>query len=170
MSITRESEKIYIIGGYVKRAKLNLRNEKDIRAFHKKILETRFSGFEDGELVGVYIDITGYKEISKRPEMLRLMRDCAEGKVNLVFAETKGYLAANIRELCYWLHFMFNLNDRVDIITDDEQHNINTILNEEGQREALIKMAEDYIYLNPPDHQKWLSGVVSAIANLGEDG
>lgn len=39
-----------------------------------------------------------------------------------------------------------------------------------NQREALIKMAEDYIYLNPPDYQKWLSGVVSAIANLGEDG
>lgn len=48
--------------------------------------------------------------------------------------------------------------------------NINTILNEEHQREALIKMAEDFIYLNPPDHQRWLSCVVSAIANLGEDG
>ena len=98
------------------------------------------------------------------------MRDCAEGKVNLIFAETKGYLAANTREFCYWLHFIFNLGDRVDIITDDDQFNINTIMNEERQREALIKMAEDYIYLNPPDHQKWLSGVVSAIANLGEDG
>jgi len=31
-------------------------------------------------------------------------------------------------------------------------------------------MAEDYIYLNPPDHQKWLNGVVSAITNLREDG
>lgn len=46
----------------------------------------------------------------------------------------------------------------------------NNVLNDDQQREALIKMAEDYIYLNPPDHQKWLSGVVSAIANLGEDG
>ena len=65
---------------------------------------------------------------------------------------------------------MFNLDSRIDIITDDDQFNINTILNDDQQREALIKMAEDYIYLNPPDHQKWLSGVVSAIANLGEDG
>ena len=51
----------------------------------------------------------------------------------------------------------------------DDQFNINTILNADKQREALIKMAEDYIYLNPPDHQRWLSSVVSAIANLGED-
>ena len=158
------------IGGYVKRAKLNLRNEKDIRAFHRGIFEKRFGGLEDCERVDVYIDITGSKEICKRPEMLRLMRDCADGKVNLVFAETKGYLAANTKEFCYWLHFIFNLDSRVEIITDDEHFNINTILNEDHQREALIKMAEDYIYLNPPDHQKWLSGVVTAIANLGEDG
>ena len=118
----------------------------------------------------VYIDITGYKETVKRPEMLRLMRDCADGKVNLIFAETKGYLAANTREFCYWLHFIFNLKERVDIITDDDQFNINTILNADKQREALTKMAEDYIYLNPPDHQKWLNGVVSAITNLREDG
>ena len=165
-----EAQKNYRIGGYVKRAKLNLRNEKDIRAFHRGIYEKRFGGLSDSELVDVYIDITGYKEISKRPEMLRLMRDCADGKVNLVFAETKGYLAANTKEFCYWLHFIFNLDSPVEIITDDDQFNINTILNEDHQREALIKMAEDYIYLNPPDHQKWLSSVITAIANLGEDG
>ena len=159
-------EKKYKIGGYVKRAKLNLRNEKDIRAFHRGIFESRFGGFEDGELIDVYIDITGYKETSKRPEMLRLMRDWADGKVNLIFAETKGYLAANTREFCYWLNFIFNLNDRVDIITDDDQFNINTITNTDSQREALIKMAEDYIYLNPPDHQKWLAGVIASIALL----
>jgi len=96
------------------------------------------------------------------------MRDCADGKVNLVFAETKGYLAANTREFCYWLNFIFNLNDRVDVITDDEQFNINTIINADSQREALIKMAEDYIYLNPPDHQKWLAGVIASIALLDD--
>lgn len=162
-------EKKYKIGGYVKRAKLNLRNEKDIRAFHRGIFETRFGGFEDGELIDVYIDITGYKETSKRPEMLRLMRDCADGKVNLIFAETKGYLAANTREFCYWLNFIFNLSERVDIITDDEQFNINTIMNADSQREALIKMAEDYIYLNPPDHQKWLASVVASIELLEDE-
>mgnify|MGYP003373511039 CR=1 FL=1 len=153
-----------------KLAKLNLRNEREIRAFHRNAIERRFGDFEGGTLVDVYIDITGYKETAKRPEMLRLMRDCADGKVNLIFAETKGYLSANTREFCYWLHFIFNLKERVDIITDDDQFNINTILNADKQREALIKMAEDYIYLNPPDHQKWLNGVVSAITNLREDG
>ncbi len=167
---TNEEATIYRIGGYVKRAKLNLRNKEDVIAFHRGILERRFGRFDDGTLFDVYIDITGYKETYKRPEMLRLMRDCADGKVNLIFAETKGYLAANTREFCYWLHFIFNVEQRVDILTDDSQFNINTITNEERQREALEKMAEDYIYLNPPDHQRWLSKVVSAITDLGEDG
>ena len=116
MSVSTDTERIFRIGGYVKRAKLNLRNEREIRAFHRNAIERRFGDFEDGTLVDVYIDITGYKETAKRPEMLRLMRDCADGKVNLIFAETKGYLSANTREFCYWLHFIFNLKERVDII------------------------------------------------------
>ena len=170
MNGSTEAKKKYLVGGYVKRAKLNLRNESEVRAFHKRMIERRVGDFDDCSLVGVYIDITGYKETAKRPEMLRLMRDCADGRVNLIFADTKGYLSANTREFCYWLHFIFNVKNRIDIITDDRLFNINTIRNEDSQREALIKMAEDYIYLNPPDHQKWLEGVVSAIANLGEDG
>lgn len=70
----------------MKRAKLNLRNSEDVKAFHRGIFERRFGGFVDGTLVDVYIDITGYKETYKRPEMLRLMRDCANGKVNLIFS------------------------------------------------------------------------------------
>lgn len=164
-----EIEKKYRVGGYVKRAKLNLRNADDIRRFHRQSFEDRFSSFMNCELEDVYIDITGYKETKKRPEMLRLMRDCADGKINLIVAETKAYLAANTREFCYWLHFIFHLDKRVEIVTDDEQFNINTIVNDDHQREALEKMADDYVYLNPPDHQKWLSGVVTAIANLDKE-
>lgn len=55
----------------MKRAKLNLRNSEDVKAFHRGIFERRFGGFVDGTLVDVYIDITGYKETYKRPEMLK---------------------------------------------------------------------------------------------------
>lgn len=159
----------YKVGCYVKRAKLNLRNGDDVKAYHRNFFEKRFYELSDCILVDVYIDITGRKEISKRPEMLRLLQDCAAGKVNLIVSETKGYLAANMKEFCYWLNYVFSLENRVDIICYDVKFPINTILNVEQQREALIKMAEDYIYLNPPEHQRWVSDVVSAIANLGKD-
>lgn len=158
MSVSTDTERIFRIGGYVKRAKLNLRNEREIRAFHRNAIERRFGDFEDGTLVDVYIDITGYKETVKRPEMLRLMRDCADGKVNLIFAETKGYLAANTREFCYWLHFIFNLKERVDIITDDDQFNINTILNPDEIRMKLGRSYSDYEALQQRSSFESLSG------------
>ena len=51
MSVSTDTERIFRIGGYVKRAKLNLRNEREIRAFHRNAIERRFGDFEDGTLV-----------------------------------------------------------------------------------------------------------------------
>ena len=48
MSVSTDTERIFRIGGYVKRAKLNLRNEREIRAFHRTAIERRFGDFEDG--------------------------------------------------------------------------------------------------------------------------
>ena len=162
-------QKKYKVGGYVKRAKLCLRNAEEIADFHSQYYIDKFANSSDCELVAVYIDITGEKKICRRPQMIRLMKDCSDGKINLIATETKAYLAPNTREFCYWLHFIFNLRHHIDIVTEDADFNINTIQNDDNQREALEKMAEDYIYLNPPDHQKWLAEVVSAITNLTED-
>lgn len=38
MSVSTDTERIFRIGGYVKRAKLNLRNEREIRAFHRNAI------------------------------------------------------------------------------------------------------------------------------------
>ena len=160
--------KEYSVGGYVKLAKLWERNRDNAIAYHQEYYKQKCINDDVCDLFDVYVDITGSKDICKRPEMLRLMRDCAEGKVNLIAAQTRAYLAGNIRELCYWLNFIFNLRERVDIITEDEDFNIDTILNEDNQREALEKMAEDFIYLNPPDQKKWLEEIVTAIANLND--
>lgn len=114
----------YRVGGYVKRAKLNLRNGKDVRAFHKLYYEDKFSGIDDCELVDVYIDITGNKEIAKRPEMIRLMRDCADGKINLIATETKAYLAANVLPTVDMLLMVF-FNDG-----DVKEFNVRALLDE----------------------------------------
>ena len=37
----------------------------------------------DKKLVGVYIDITGNKEIYKRPEMVHLLKDCKNGSIQI---------------------------------------------------------------------------------------
>ena len=95
-------------------------------------------------LVGVYIDITGNKEIYKRPEMVHLLKDCKNGSVNLIFSQTRAYLAANTCDFCFLLKYLFDLPMRMDIVTDDDDQRIDTILDVENQRQNLKELAEKY--------------------------
>lgn len=85
----------YKVGGYVKLAKLWERSKDAAVAYHSSYYAEKFRDDADKRLVGVYIDITGNKEIYKRPEMVHLLKDCKKGAVNLIFSQTRAYLAAN---------------------------------------------------------------------------
>ncbi|MGN1373228.1 MAG: hypothetical protein ACI4VK_04170 [Candidatus Coproplasma sp.] len=159
-------DKVYNVVGYVKLAKLWERSEESAIAYHHNYYENKFADQPIYKLYDVYIDITGKKEIYKRMEMVRLLKDCQFGRVDIIFTQTKAYLAANTGEFCYLLKFLFSMNHRIDIITEDDAYNINTITNEDGQREALLKMADDFIDLNPPDFQEWLNELVKSINSL----
>jgi len=66
----------YKVGGYVKLAKLWERSKDAAVAYHSSYYVEKFRDDADKRLVGVYIDITGNKEIYKRPEMVHLRSDC----------------------------------------------------------------------------------------------
>lgn len=66
----------YKVGGYVKLAKLWERSKDAAVAYHSSYYAEKFKTDSDKKLVGVYIDITGNKEIYKRPEMVHLLKDC----------------------------------------------------------------------------------------------
>lgn len=162
-------DNVYNVVGYVKLAKLWERSEESARAYHRNYYEKMFADKPEFKLYDVYIDITGKKETYKRIEMVRLLKDCQFGHVDCIFTQTKAYLAANTREFCYLLKFLFSIHHRIDIITEDDAYNINTIVNEDNQREALLKMADDFIYLNPPDFRAWLSELTKSISALDND-
>ena len=63
----------YKVGGYVKLAKLWERSKDAAVAYHSSYYAEKFRDDADKKLVGVYIDITGNKEIYKRPEMVHQM-------------------------------------------------------------------------------------------------
>ena len=76
---------------------------------HSSYYAERFRDDVDKRLVGVYIDITGNKEIYKRPEMVHLLKDCKKGAVNLIFSQTRAYLAANTCDFCFLLKYLFDI-------------------------------------------------------------
>ncbi|MBR1633527.1 MAG: recombinase family protein [Lachnospiraceae bacterium] len=153
--------------GYVKLAKLWEKNRETALKYHRGYYEKKFKDDPDYELYGVYVDITGKKEIRKRPEMVRLIKDCRNGEVDCVFTQTKGYIAANNREFMYLTHYLFTLDNGVDIVTEDEQYHIDTVENEDEQKEALLTLAKDYIALNPADYDKWVTEIKREIDRSG---
>lgn len=153
----------YRVAGYVKLAKLWERSRETAIPYHHQYYEKKFRGSQDFELVGVYIDITGRKEIKNRPEMLRLISDCRDGKIDCIAVQTRAYLAANTGEFCSLIRYLFDLAKPIHIITEDEQYNINTIINEDYQREELYRMARSYTEINPDEYRKWIENIFLGI-------
>ena len=154
----------YKVGGYVKLAKLWERAKDAAVAYHSSYYAEKFKTDSDKKLVGVYIDITGNKEIYKRPEMVHLLKDCKKGAVNLIFSQTRAYLAraylaANTCDFCFLLKYLFDMPMRVDVVTDDDDQRIDTILNVENQRQNLKELAEKYTSIRRKDYLEWRIGL-----------
>lgn len=152
------------VAGYVKLAKLwENRREEAIR-HHQKYYSDRFTVYREFELVGVYVDITGNKQIAKRAEMVRLLKDCADGKVQCIATRTRGYLAANTQEFCYLVKMLFGMG--IHLITEDEIYHIDTIRDTDGQKAALYKMAEDFIGMYPERYSAWREKIAREIGRI----
>jgi hypothetical protein len=159
---------IYHVGGYVKLAKLWERSQDKAVAYHNKYYKDKFANNETMQLVDVYIDITGNKHIFQRPEMLRLIRDCNIGRIDCIAAQTYAYLAPNMAELCYLLKYLSECKQQVEILTEDDYFQIDTISNVDGQREAMYKMKDNYIKLIPGEFAAWKSKVDESIKKLNK--
>ena len=156
------------VAGYVKLAKLWEKNRVNAVLLHNQYFAERFRGEDNYDFVGAYIDITGNKNIRQRPEMIRLLRDCLAGRIDVIYTQTKAYLAADSREFFYLLKFIFELEHRVEIITEDTDYNINTIINAENQIAELHKMVNRYSALNPGDYAQWKDEIMKAISTQEE--
>jgi len=158
----------YRVAGYVKLAKLWERSSEDAICYHHDYYRNKYENDERMQLVDVYIDITGQKELRKRSEMVRLLADCLKDKVNCISTQTKAYLAANNREFFYLLHFLFTRKPEIEIVTEDKNYHINTIENHDNQKEALRSMVADYVKLNPADYSDWEMQLIREINKIHE--
>lgn len=154
---------IYRVAGYAKLAKLWERDPDRARSFHREFFEKKYAKPGRFVLTGTYIDITGCKEIRRRPEMLRLLKKCTEGRIDIIDMQTKGYLAANTREFCYMIRYLFDMEHTVHLVTEDQDYNINTLSSEDNQRDLLHEMASGYCALNPDDYDIWLQEIIYAM-------
>lgn len=156
------------VAGYAKLAKLWENHRQEAICFHERHYEELFGDSEIFELVGVYVDITGNRDIYRRKEMMRLIKACVDGKVDCIAAQTKGYLAANLRDFSYLFKYLMDTgNGRIDFMTEDkDEFHIDTFLNDDDQKGALKEMVEQFISLYPEDYFKWKRTLEEAIEKI----
>ena len=157
---------IFKVGAYVKLAKLWEKHADKAIPLHHRYFETYYQDIKDTELVDVYIDITGKKHIYDREAMIRLLSDCKAGKVNTIVSQTRAYLAANHEEFCFLIHYLFELSEYIDIVTEDKEYNIDTITNRDDQRAELGDMADALVRLKPSAYTAWEREVERAIQKI----
>ena len=109
--------------------------------------------------VGGYVKLAKLWERSKDAAVAYHSSYYAEkfrkGAVNLIFSQTRAYLAANTCDFCFLLKYLFDLPMRVDIVTDDDDQRIDTILDVENQRQNLKELAEKYTSIRRKDYLEW---------------
>ena len=156
----------YRVGGYVKLAKLWEKKREESIQLHEEYYKEMFKERADMELVDVYIDITGNKNIWKRPGMLQLIKDCKSKQVNCIATQTKAYLAANTEDFFFLIYYLFTMPNRIDLITEDADYNINTIINAEHQREELLAAAKKYISVEPARYVEWVNKISDKLSMM----
>lgn len=162
--------KKYKVGGYVKNALLwQWRNPQEMILCNRRYFEQQFDGAEDAELVDVYVDVTGKKETYKRPEMVRLIRDMIDGRINMIYSRTSGYIAADANELCLLLNFLFENIESFDLFTEDPVYQFNTIENPDNQEEELRKMAALYCSFRQKEYSEWKEKLLAKIQELNDE-
>ena len=163
-------EKQYRLAGYIKLAKLWEKNKDQAIPLHNAYFQEKCAADSRFQLQQVYIDITGNKHIYKRAEMVRLLRDCRFGKIDVIMTPTRAYLAPNSEELCFLIKYIFDLKHRIDLITDDDDRRIDTLLDAENQRSSLLKMAETYVALERKEYDQWCSNLLKAMNEIADAG
>lgn len=116
----------------------------------------------------MYIDITGNKHVYKREQMVALLKSCMDQEIDVIITPSRAYLAPNSQEFCYLLKFLFDLPRPIDIVSDDDDYRIDTILNVENQKENLWAMAEKFIQLDPAEYEDWKKQLHAAMARQTE--
>lgn len=156
--------------GYVKLAKLWEKNRISAINYHFEYYGKKFANSETFELVDVYIDITGKKETFNRLEMVRLLSDIQLKKIDCIFTQTKAYLAANNNEFFYLIKYLYEINPEINIVTEDEEYNINTYINDDFQKEELLKLSNHYVNLSLNDYKVWKDKIELLIIDIKNNG
>ena len=153
-----------VVACYIKHAKYWESRSREIRDSYWEYFNHMFETNPYVYLEEIYIDITDKKHVYERPEMLRLLLKCLVGEIDIILTPTRAYLAANLEEFCYLYRFLDEMEQTIDLLTEDDDMPINTIINCENQSQNLLVMSHKLT--SDEGYSNWKKRVILKIKNL----
>lgn len=77
-------------------------------------------------------------------------------------------ITRNTCDFCFLLKYLFDLPMRVDIVTDDDDQRIDTILDVDNQRRSLKELAEKYTSIRRKDYFEWRARLENEITKANK--
>ena len=151
-------------GIYIRRSPKEIPPDKAPEEFCIQQFLEQFGEVDATASVEYYADCCERLELIRCPQMLKLLRDCVDGRVNLVISETKFRITKNIPNLIFWLDFLLHLENKVDVLVYDF---VDTSTSAEA-REQLITSTEHFVSHFAEEYEQWKARLLDAIAKQKE--
>ena len=141
---------------YTRRSPEEVDVNQDYDTLCKETFSGRFAEADESETVSYYLDICHQSDITQRPQMLRLLRNCMDGKVDLVVMDYPERVAENMKELIFILYFLLHLEKPPEI----------SILNclstgvSENKKKSILRATEQIVSKQKVNYTHWKNRIL----------
>ena len=139
------------VGFYTRRTPDEMDINQDYDLLCKEAFRGRFAEAGETETASYYLDICHQSDISQRPQLVRLLRNCVDGKVDIVVMDYTQRVAKNMMELIYLLYFLLHVEKPPEI----------SILNclstgvSESKKKSILRVTEQIVSKQKEDYTHW---------------
>ena len=144
------------VGFYTRRTPDEMDVNQDYDLLCKEAFRGRFTEAGETETASYYLDICHQSDISQRPQLVRLLRNCVDGKVDIVVMDYPQRVANNMMELIFLLYFLLHLERPPEI----------AILNclstgvSKSKKKSIMRVTEQIVSEQKSDYTHWKNRIL----------
>lgn len=144
------------VGFYTRRTPDEMDINQDYDLLCKEAFRGRFAEAGETETASYYLDICHQSDISQRPQLVRLLRNCVDGKVDIVVMDYPQRVANNMMELIFLLYFLLHLERPPEI----------AILNclstgvSKSKKKSIMRVTEQIVSEQKSDYTHWKNRIL----------
>ena len=139
------------VGFYTRRTPDEMDINQDYDLLCKEAFRGRFAEAGETETASYYLDICHQSDISQRPQLVRLLRNCVDGKVDIVVMDYPQRVANNMMELIFLLYFLLHVEKPPEISI------LNCLSTEVSKckKESILRVTEQIVSNQKVDYTHW---------------